>query len=194
MRVPGIVFASRSSLPDEHGDMALAQVADVATLPGIVRAGMRRRSSVQLEDVGACQRLPGSGRLTDGRFSLTSLGAPGPGPVGRRTVAPPRRRRLRGSKRPAPEPNPPAAGHDARGRPDHAEREQGHRKHRGDSGELPETLPAHQRSQRAGQQRPRPPPALPAGGRAGLQANHCRWPTSRWSPESRSGTRPVGRA
>ena len=24
MRVPGIVFASRSSLPDEHGDMALA--------------------------------------------------------------------------------------------------------------------------------------------------------------------------
>ena len=45
MRVPGIVFASRSSLPDEHGDMALAQVADVATLVGIVRAGMRRRSS-----------------------------------------------------------------------------------------------------------------------------------------------------
>ena len=44
MRVPGIVFASRSSLPDEPGDMALAQVADVATLPGIVRAGMRRRS------------------------------------------------------------------------------------------------------------------------------------------------------
>ena len=38
MRVPGIVFASRSLLPDEHGDMALAQVANVATLPGIVRA------------------------------------------------------------------------------------------------------------------------------------------------------------
>ncbi len=38
MRVPGIVFASRSLLPDEHGDMALMQVANVATLPGIVRA------------------------------------------------------------------------------------------------------------------------------------------------------------
>ena len=38
MRVPGIVFASRSLLPDEHQDMALAQVANVATLPGIVRA------------------------------------------------------------------------------------------------------------------------------------------------------------
>jgi tRNA-splicing ligase RtcB (3'-phosphate/5'-hydroxy nucleic acid ligase) len=38
MRVPGIVFASRSLLPDEDGDMALAQVANVATLPGIVRA------------------------------------------------------------------------------------------------------------------------------------------------------------
>ena len=38
MRVPGIVFASRLLLPDEHSDMALQQVANVATLPGIVRA------------------------------------------------------------------------------------------------------------------------------------------------------------
>ena len=38
MRVPGIVFASRALLPDQHGDMALTQVANVATLPGIVRA------------------------------------------------------------------------------------------------------------------------------------------------------------
>jgi tRNA-splicing ligase RtcB len=38
MRVPGIVFASRLLLPDQHGDMALTQVANVATLPGIVRA------------------------------------------------------------------------------------------------------------------------------------------------------------
>jgi tRNA-splicing ligase RtcB (3'-phosphate/5'-hydroxy nucleic acid ligase) len=38
MRVPGIVFASRSLLPVEDGDMALVQVANVATLPGIVRA------------------------------------------------------------------------------------------------------------------------------------------------------------
>src|SRR5258708_17830935 len=38
MRVPGIVFASSSLMPDEHGDMALVQVANVATLPGIVRA------------------------------------------------------------------------------------------------------------------------------------------------------------
>lgn len=38
MRVPGIVFASKSLLPNEHGDMALQQVANVATLPGIARA------------------------------------------------------------------------------------------------------------------------------------------------------------
>ncbi|MDI3315317.1 MAG: RtcB family protein [Mycobacterium sp.] len=38
MRVPGIVYASKSLLPDEPGDMALSQVANVATLPGIVRA------------------------------------------------------------------------------------------------------------------------------------------------------------
>lgn len=38
MRVPGIVFASRSLLPRDPGDMALAQVANVAALPGIVRA------------------------------------------------------------------------------------------------------------------------------------------------------------
>ena len=38
MRVPGIVFASRTLLPGEHGDMALVQVANVATLPGIIRA------------------------------------------------------------------------------------------------------------------------------------------------------------
>lgn len=38
MRVPGVVFASRSLLPDAAGDQALAQVANVATLPGIVRA------------------------------------------------------------------------------------------------------------------------------------------------------------
>jgi tRNA-splicing ligase RtcB (3'-phosphate/5'-hydroxy nucleic acid ligase) len=38
MRVPGIVFASRSLLPVEDGDRALVQVANVATLPGIVRA------------------------------------------------------------------------------------------------------------------------------------------------------------
>ena len=38
MRVPGIVFASRSLLPRDQGDMALIQVVNVATLPGIVRA------------------------------------------------------------------------------------------------------------------------------------------------------------
>ncbi|MFZ2177177.1 MAG: RtcB family protein [Rhodococcus sp. (in: high G+C Gram-positive bacteria)] len=36
MRVPGIVFAARSLLPEE--DQALTQVANVATLPGIVQA------------------------------------------------------------------------------------------------------------------------------------------------------------
>jgi tRNA-splicing ligase RtcB len=38
MRVPGIVFASRALLPDVVGDRALEQVANVATLPGIVVA------------------------------------------------------------------------------------------------------------------------------------------------------------
>ena len=38
MRVPGIVFASRALLPDVAGDRSLEQVANVATLPGIVVA------------------------------------------------------------------------------------------------------------------------------------------------------------
>ncbi|WP_431964808.1 RtcB family protein [Actinacidiphila sp. bgisy160] len=38
MRVPGIVLAPWELLPDEPGDQALQQVANVATLPGIVRA------------------------------------------------------------------------------------------------------------------------------------------------------------
>ncbi|MEU6219561.1 RtcB family protein [Streptomyces sp. NPDC047022] len=38
MRVPGVVFATRELLPQATGDKALEQVANVATLPGIVRA------------------------------------------------------------------------------------------------------------------------------------------------------------
>jgi tRNA-splicing ligase RtcB len=38
MRVPGIVFASRALLPQAAGDRSLEQVANVATLPGIVEA------------------------------------------------------------------------------------------------------------------------------------------------------------
>ncbi|RKR92023.1 tRNA-splicing ligase RtcB [Micromonospora pisi] len=38
MRVPGVVFASRALLPDIAGDRSLEQVANVATLPGIVEA------------------------------------------------------------------------------------------------------------------------------------------------------------
>jgi tRNA-splicing ligase RtcB (3'-phosphate/5'-hydroxy nucleic acid ligase) len=38
MRVPGIVFASRDLLPAAVGDRSLDQVANVATLPGIVEA------------------------------------------------------------------------------------------------------------------------------------------------------------
>ncbi|MGW2250634.1 RtcB family protein [Kitasatospora sp. NPDC001660] len=38
MRVPGVVFATRELLPQAAGDKALEQVANVATLPGIVRA------------------------------------------------------------------------------------------------------------------------------------------------------------
>jgi tRNA-splicing ligase RtcB len=38
MRVPGVVYASKDVLPQATGDKALEQVANVATLPGIVRA------------------------------------------------------------------------------------------------------------------------------------------------------------
>lgn len=38
MRVPGVVFASRSLLPEASGDQALQQVVNVAMLPGIVDA------------------------------------------------------------------------------------------------------------------------------------------------------------
>jgi tRNA-splicing ligase RtcB len=38
MRVPGVVFATRELLPDVAGDRSLDQVANVATLPGIVIA------------------------------------------------------------------------------------------------------------------------------------------------------------
>jgi tRNA-splicing ligase RtcB len=38
MRVPGVVYASRKLLPDAAEDQALQQVANVATLPGIVEA------------------------------------------------------------------------------------------------------------------------------------------------------------
>jgi tRNA-splicing ligase RtcB len=38
MRVPGVVFATESLLPDASGDQALQQVVNVATLPGIVEA------------------------------------------------------------------------------------------------------------------------------------------------------------
>ncbi|MEV4759223.1 RtcB family protein [Micromonospora sp. NPDC049559] len=38
MRVPGVVFASRELLPDSGADRSLDQVANVATLPGIVDA------------------------------------------------------------------------------------------------------------------------------------------------------------
>ncbi|MFF4888674.1 RtcB family protein [Micromonospora chersina] len=38
MRVPGVVFASRALLPDAGADKSLEQVANVATLPGIVGA------------------------------------------------------------------------------------------------------------------------------------------------------------
>ena len=38
MRVPGVVFVSKELLPDVRGDKSLEQVANVATLPGIVVA------------------------------------------------------------------------------------------------------------------------------------------------------------
>lgn len=38
MRVPGVVFASPALMPDPVSDKSLEQVANVATLPGIVVA------------------------------------------------------------------------------------------------------------------------------------------------------------
>jgi len=38
MRVPGLVFASRALLPESQADKSLEQVANVATLPGVVGA------------------------------------------------------------------------------------------------------------------------------------------------------------
>ena len=38
MRVPGVVFASRALLPEVASDQSLRQVANVATLPGVVEA------------------------------------------------------------------------------------------------------------------------------------------------------------
>ena len=38
MRVPGVIFASRPLLPDLSEDQSVQQVANVATLPGIVGA------------------------------------------------------------------------------------------------------------------------------------------------------------
>ncbi|HKN95974.1 MAG TPA: RtcB family protein, partial [Pseudonocardiaceae bacterium] len=38
MRVPGVVFTSRALLPDPAADQSVTQVANVATLPGIVDA------------------------------------------------------------------------------------------------------------------------------------------------------------
>ncbi|MCA1664415.1 MAG: RtcB family protein [Myxococcales bacterium] len=40
MRVPGVVYASRAMMQDLRGDPALGQVANVAHLPGIVRASL----------------------------------------------------------------------------------------------------------------------------------------------------------
>src|SRR5712692_11399032 len=38
MRVPGLIYTSRELLPDLAADVSVAQVANVATLPGIVVA------------------------------------------------------------------------------------------------------------------------------------------------------------
>ncbi len=60
MRVPGIVFASRALLPQAAGDRSLEQVANVATLPGIVVA------SYAMPDVHWGYGFPiGGGAATD---------------------------------------------------------------------------------------------------------------------------------
>ena len=52
MNVPGLVFADERLMADIRKDQALAQVANVACLPGIVRGDSPRRSRA----VGACRR------------------------------------------------------------------------------------------------------------------------------------------
>ncbi|MEV0606516.1 RtcB family protein [Polymorphospora rubra] len=73
MRVPGVVFASRPLLPDVSADKAIDQVANVATLPGIVEA------SYAMPDVHWGYGFPIGG------VAATDLGADGvvsPGGVG----------------------------------------------------------------------------------------------------------------
>ena len=71
MRVPGGVFASRQLLPDVAADQALQQVANVATLPGIVGA------SYAMPDVHWGYGFPiGGVAATDhNRFLVTEEGA-----------------------------------------------------------------------------------------------------------------------
>lgn len=73
MRVPGIVFATRQLLPAAHEDRSLEQVANVATLPGIVVA------SFAMPDVHWGYGFPIGG------VAVTDVGAGGvvsPGGVG----------------------------------------------------------------------------------------------------------------
>lgn len=73
MRVPGVVFATRELLPDPAGDRSLDQVANVATLPGIVEA------SYAMPDIHWGYGFPIGG------VAATDLGAGGvvsPGGVG----------------------------------------------------------------------------------------------------------------
>ena len=53
MRVPGIVYAPRVMMQDLHDDPALQQVANVAHLPGIVRASSAMPDIHRLRPVAA---------------------------------------------------------------------------------------------------------------------------------------------
>jgi tRNA-splicing ligase RtcB len=73
MRVPGVVFASRALLPDITSDQSLAQVVNVATLPGIVGA------SYAMPDIHLGYGFPiGGVAATD----VTAGGVVSPGGVG----------------------------------------------------------------------------------------------------------------
>lgn len=73
MRVPGIVFASRDLLPDVRGDASLQQVANVATLPGIVEA------SYAMPDIHWGYGFPIGGVAA---FDIAAGGVVSPGGVG----------------------------------------------------------------------------------------------------------------
>lgn len=76
MRVPGIVFASKTLLPDVLSDRSLNQVVNVAALPGIVEASyamparsVRPSAAVPSPVILVTEKPWGDSDVTGGRWS-----------------------------------------------------------------------------------------------------------------------------